>query len=386
MQIVNSRNSIYHRFEGNEMFMKNDISIIKRTVLQTLIIVMVILLVSSILIPCIVWADDGSEEATVNPLREIHKVRVNKKNYCFFVENNVVMTPEDIKNAKTDEKLTAEILKRAGLYMIETNCKDSAHDAITMQQWIKKGGSFLLSQEDLDQLRKASPSKGKTVKLSMDVLVSDKKAALVKTEPEKKETADSGSDAGSETASEAGSGSDTPDSTDGTDSSDGTDNTVGSTDSTDDKKNDTDQSEAPKYKYSAPVYSTYKPMSEDLIFVIVATKADAKTADFVCEDPNADDAAEEPAEEPVAAEPEEILPEYRTIYMEDRTGAPIEATLKDGEKVNLKWIEPGSRSDGEDSSPIDRVPGGIAGILAIAALIIAAVAGTVVAAKRKKRS
>ena len=367
--------------------MRNDMPHIKRTVLQKLTIAAIILMVSSMLIPYHAWAQD-EEESAVSPLREVHKVKVNKKNYCFFVENNVVLTPEDIKNAKTDEALTATILKRAGPYMIETNCKNSDHNVITMQKWIKKGGSFLLSKEDLDKLRAANPAKGKPVKLNMDVLISDKKAVLKKAEPEKTEeagaektnAADKNSTDNKESADDAATSSETADTDTANDS--------GAADSAseDDKDKKDEQAEAVKYKYSAPVYNTYKPLSESLLFVVIATKADAKSADYVCEDPNADDSEEEQPEAAAPAEPEEILPEYRTIYMEDRKGRPVEATLKDGEKVKLEWIEPGTLPDGEASSLTDRIPGGIKGAAVIAVLMIAAIAGIAAAAVRKKRS
>ena len=116
---------------------------------------------------------EGSE--TADPLREVHKVAVDGKSYCFFVDHNVVMTPKEISE-KTDEELIAWILDCAGLYMKETNCKIESHKAITAKDWTKKGGRFLLSAEDIASLREAVPEDGKPVKLYMDLKISTKPA------------------------------------------------------------------------------------------------------------------------------------------------------------------------------------------------------------------
>ena len=67
--------------------------------------------------------------AAPEPVRCLHKVKVEDKSYCFFVENNVVLTPAEIAAKETgepltDEELTALILEKAGLYMKEPNCND----------------------------------------------------------------------------------------------------------------------------------------------------------------------------------------------------------------------------------------------------------------------
>ena len=254
---------------------------------------------------------EGEESASEEPLREIHKVAVGEKTYCFFVTKNVVITREEIDAMSDDEVLTAWILGCAGLYMKEANCKDESHKAITAEAWTEKGGRFLLSDDDIASIRGAEPEDGNPYKLYMDLRVSDKPAPA-----------------------------------------------------------DPDQGDQDE------VYSTYKKVSPKLLFVVVATEADAATPEDICEAP-----ARKPEKQkkvkmpkmPKGSNSGEMLPEYRTINMADRSGEPVEDTLQDGTPVTLEWIEP-SKHSSDDSSFIDHIPGRYAGLAAIlgalAALII----------------
>ena len=252
---------------------------------------------------------EGEESASEEPLREVHKVAVGEKTYCFFVTNNVVMTREEI-DAMSDEELTAWILGCAGLYMKEANCKDESHKAITAEAWTEKGGRFLLSDDDIASIRGAVPEDGNPYKLYMDLKVSDKPAPA---DPDEGDQGD--------------------------------------------------------------VYSTYKKVSPKLLFVVVATDADAATPEDICEAP-----ARKPEKQPKVKMPKmpkgssgDMLPEYRTINMVDRSGKPVEDTLQDGTPVTLEWIEP-SKHSSDGGSFIDHIPGRYAGLAAIlgalAALLI----------------
>ncbi|MBO5514176.1 MAG: hypothetical protein J5961_06280, partial [Mogibacterium sp.] len=92
------------------------------------------------------FAAADSEKA----IREVHNVKVGSKEYCFFVTHYVVITPAEIaKFGDDDEKLTDEILKRAGLYMKERNCKLAAHKAIEPAAWKKTGGEMFLGDVEI---------------------------------------------------------------------------------------------------------------------------------------------------------------------------------------------------------------------------------------------
>lgn len=248
---------------------------------------------------------EKSEESTAEePLREVHKVGVGEKTYCFFVTKNVVLTPAEIAEMN-DEELTAWIIDCSGFYMKETNCKVESHKAITAAAWRENGGRFLLSDDDIANIRALEPVDGDPYKLYMDLMVSDKPAP-----------------------------------------------------------------EDPDEGYQDEVYSTYKKVSPSLLFLVVATEADAATPEDICKAP-----ARKPEKQVSLPKPKnsgDMLPEYRTIKMADRSGKPIEDTLQDGTPVSLEWIEP-SKSSPESRSFIDRIPGGylgLAAILAAAALIV----------------
>lgn len=102
--------------------------------------------------------------------REAHKVEAGDKSYCFFVPNDVVITPGDVSGLPNDKELTESILRRAGLYIVETNCKDPKNSAIGIDEWLEEGNGVMFSEEDLAAIRGASPSDGKPVKLHMDLL------------------------------------------------------------------------------------------------------------------------------------------------------------------------------------------------------------------------
>lgn len=257
-------------------------------------------------------AKETAKEVPVEPLREVHKVSVGDKSYCFFVTNNVVITPEEIAKM-TDEELTAWILKCAGLYMKETNCKLETHKAITTEAWAKTGGRFLLYEEDITNMRGAVPEDGNPYKLYMDLEVSNKPAP-----------------------------------------------------------------QDPSEQDEENLYSTFKTVSPNLLFVVIATATDAAQPEDICESP-----ARKPEKQkkvklpktPSVSEEKELLPEQRTIRMTDRSGGPIEDTLQDGTPVKLEWIEPSRHPSPSGSFK----PGSNIGL----AIIIAALAALLVLIIRK---
>ena len=134
-------------------------------------------------------ADDTS-------IREAHNIDVNGKRYCFFITNNVVLTPKDLSTWKEDiqkkvekerkeeiekkveeehpeftpekveeevnkiineivdkefkEKLANEILTRSCLYMKQTNCKIATHNKIDLKTWNEKICKLALIEEQLN--------------------------------------------------------------------------------------------------------------------------------------------------------------------------------------------------------------------------------------------
>lgn len=294
--------------------------------------------------PGFVFADDEKDQE--KPLREVHKVGIGNDLYCFFVQHNVVLTPEDIRS-KTDEELTAYIFDKAGLYMKEANCRLASHKAIQAADWPEKNGILFLRTADIESIRAAEPEDGAPVKMYMDLMIS-RDTGETKEISETTETGDAG-----ET---------------------------------------TEEKEEP--------YSTYKRISPELIFIAVATEADAASGEDICEEEKTAPATPAPTPAPAktkkpktkkptvsAPEPseEDMLPEYRTINMTDRSGDPIEETLKDGSPVSLEWIEPKHNGYEGEVSFTDRVPGGKAGIVVMSAAAAVAVAAAVFAVKRKNK-
>lgn len=110
----------------------------------------------------------GDEDGSEGPIREVHKVGVAGKAYCFFVTHNVVLTPEEIAEMD-DEQLTDAILTRSGLYVKEANCNKAKHKAYTAEEW--EEGILCLSDPDIQSLRAAAPEDGDPQKFYMDLRI-----------------------------------------------------------------------------------------------------------------------------------------------------------------------------------------------------------------------
>lgn len=266
---------------------------------------------------------DEAQSKTDTPMRSAHKVKVADKDYCFFVTHNVKLTVEEIQKCLEEgrsdegvddlEPLETLIFERAGLYMKETNCTKEEHAAITVEDWRKTKGNIVLGEEDLAQIIGAQPVEGAPVKLYMDVDVTVNK--------------------------------------------------------------------------DEAFYSTYKLLSPSLLFISIVADEDADKTEDICEAEEKPEPSQ-PAQTPVTpvkppavkklpkvAAPKEDLPEFKTIKMVNRAGAPIEETLKDGEPVTLTWREPGMHADDDKKgSLISRIPGGILGLVLIAAVLAGIIA------------
>ena len=101
-----------------------------RTAFAKLASVMLIM-IAAVMLASPGFAYAAGESETVEPVRGVHAVGVGDDTYCFFVTQNVVLTPAEVAKM-SDEELTNAILERAGLFMIETNCTKSSHKVITM--------------------------------------------------------------------------------------------------------------------------------------------------------------------------------------------------------------------------------------------------------------
>ena len=268
-------------------------------------------------------SDKNQEE--VQPLREVHKVGVGSKQYCFFVEHNVVLTPEDVQKyaEMSDEDMVADILKRAGLYMKESNCKVESHKKITAEDWIKKGHGFMLDPEDLEVIRTAEPQEGDPIKLYMDL--------SVYTEPGDEENPP--------------------------------------------HLYSTYQKTGPRLIFLAVATDEDAKEGES---ICEEEKKDPEKKDKPKKKKKKE--TKPPTPKP-APDPEEQLPEYKTIPMADRSGEPVEDTLQEGDPVTLEWIEPEKKADMEGKSFIDRIPGRYAGL----AVILGLLAAIIVFAVRRKR-
>jgi len=339
-------------------------------------------------------ADDENIE-DMTPIREVHKVKVKNKKYCFFAERNVVLTPAEIA-AMTDEKLVATVIVRSGLYMKKSNCKKESQEVITPADWIKKGGTFWLDRADIKQLREASPKKGVPIKLSMDLIISTEQESKKAAEERKKEAAEAakvieivGKDTENKDAdSENKEGESKDIEKDIENENKETENKDTGNENKEvenkDIKNESKEDEQKKNEdYSTPrvkFYSTYRKTEEPLFFVVVATAADAKQMPAYCEEITQPEKEEKISPEP--SEPEEILPEYRTISMTDRSGAPVPTVLEDGEPVSLTWEDPKQSSQDSDvkTKLIDSIPIGIASLAGALAILMA---GLIVILKRR---
>ena len=325
--------------------------------------------------------DDEIAEAT-SSIREVHNIKVNNKKYCFFSENNVILTPEEIA-VMTDEILVATVIVRSGLYMRKSNCTKESNSNISPAEWVKKGGTFWLDKEDIKSIRDAHPQAGKPVKLYMDLEISTEHESKEAVEKRKKEAEEAAKEA-EEKKTETDPNATDPNASDSTAGGTADGSGDSATDSSQDTSQDSSQDSADSNNdpalidedYSTPrlkFFSTYKKTGEPLFFVVVATAADAKELPGYCVPGK--QSYKEPKNEGGSSEPEEILPEYRTINMTDRSGAPVPAVLLEGEPVTLTWEEPntGILDVDEKSSLIDSIPGGYASLAAALAILLAGI-------------
>ena len=363
------------------------------------------------------------------PVREVHKVPAGENMYCFFVEKNVVLTPGEIAAIESDEDLTKEVLQRAGLYMSLSSCQE--HPAISMEEWLEAGNTLQLSEIDIIKLRQAAPADGEPVKLHLDLRFTVKEPWEDEVQPEPGEdpavdppedpsdepgndpAVDPPDDPGEDSGDEPGDGTgdstgDEPGSEPGDEPGSGSVDSTGDAPTVDPPDNpDEDPAETPEEDpvKKRQVYSTFKKTSPELLFIVIATEGDASTAEDTCE-------AESTPEEPAApqeselpelpelpedldldpdmlsglSEPSEMLPELRTIKMTDKSGAPVEETLQDGDPVSLEWIEPNktiSKSDFEKF--LERFPGGAAGLGALLGIAAVGIGVAAVVLRRKKK-
>ncbi|MCR5134162.1 MAG: hypothetical protein K6B12_00845 [Clostridiales bacterium] len=359
------------------------------------------------------------------PVREVHKVSAGEKMYCFFVQKNVVLTPAQIAAIEDDQALTEDILKRAGLYMRETSCTSADHPVITMEAWLKAGNTVQLSQIDIVKLRQAMPSEGEPVKLHLDLRFTVKEPWEDEVQPQPDDPAvEPGDEPGDDPAVDPpedpsdnpgdvpgdGSGEGTGDDPavepsdnpgGGSGDSAGDDPAVGPSDNPGGGSGDgagDDPGDEPEKKRQ--VYSTFKKTSPELLFIVIATDADAAEAEEDCSGQSAVPAEPDEPELPEFPDgmegfelpedlsiPEAILPEFRTIKMTDKKGAPLEEVLQDGDPVSLEWIEPKKKIDKSDFEEfLEHIPGGVAGLGAILGIAAAGVGAAVIAVRRKREA
>jgi len=286
----------------------------RRTPFVRAAVVLLCVMLTLMLIPAAPAFADDEESVEEAPLRGVHKVGVNGKAYCFFVQHNVVLTPAEVAEMD-DAELTAEILRRAGVYIIESNCKNASHEAVVADEWTK--GELFLSEDDINTIRGAKPADGSPVKIYMDLRIA------------------------AEPVNEEG---------------------------------------------EPTIYSTFKRTGPKLLFAVVATEEDAKYGEDICEEENSgkgkkgNNGGGFPGRG--GAGEEDMLPEYRTINMPDRSGEPVEDTIEEGDPVYLEWKDPGKSENEEGDSFIDHIPGRYAGLAA--AVAAAAAAGFFLIKKRRE--
>ena len=384
------------------MIKNNNIYRRKSAVLRIASMLLTMLFVLMLAAPDFAYA---AEKKTQDPpIREAHQVGVGNTFYCFFVTHNVVLTPEQVAKM-TDEELTAYILDKAGLYMKKSNCKKLKNNKIiSVKDWTKRNGAFYLSEPDLNSIRAAEPSDGYPVKFHMDLIVCEDVGDKEKEESGKKEKdteseeAKEAEESGEDKATEEGEEDKTAEEGDADKAAEEGDADKAAEEGDADKAaeesgedNASEEAEETDEADDIPLYSTFKRNEPELIFAVVSTKSDAAAGEDMCKEdksktgknktptlPDMDDS--EDAED-------EMLPEYRTITMVDRSGKPIEATLEDGDPVKLEWVEQKNNSgDEEGASFIDRIPGGVTGLVIICAAAAAAVIAAVVMAGKKKRA
>ena len=362
----------------------------------------------------------GADTAAGKPIREVHKVTVEDNKYCFFVTRNVVLTPAEIKGM-TDDELTAEIFKRSGLYMKAANCRLRKHKAITVQDWNKAGRVLRLSDTDINNIRNAAPADGNPVKMNLDVRI-----AIMPEDQEKpsenkpKPAEDNQKPADTETPSDEEKPADTDPSADADkpaegdtpaeeqNPSDSDKPAEGDTPAEEQNPSDSDKpaegdtpadSDTPsgdEEKPAEPVkeYSTFRLTSPGLVFIAVATENDASYTEATCEEEKTDKGdsnknsgkgAQAAIKGDSGSEPDEMLPEYRTISMPDRSGGKLDPTLEDGKPVTLEWKDPKRHvGDVDGKSFLDRIPGGAAGLTVIGITAAGLIAAAVIAIRRNR--
>lgn len=122
---------------------------------------------------------------------------------------------------------------------------------------------------------------------------------------------------------------------------------------------------------------------------MVATENDAAYGEDICKEekkpekkPKKEDL---PEPKPDGKEKKDILPEFRTISMTDRSGGPLDPVLEDGEPFKLEWIDPAKHMNKEKlDSVFSRIPGG-AGGAALIALVIAMLIGIIYVKNKGER-
>ena len=358
-EITNIQNNMSGRLQA-ALLQTALLPVLILTFVLTLILILIVMLSASADAAYAADKDTGGDK----PIREVHQVDIDGTEYCFFVTHNVVLTPEEIAGM-TDEELSDEIIARSGLFMKKTNCRKPSHKIILPANWSSSDRIIYLSDSDIEDIRGAVPEEGFPVKLHMDLKIAD--GARPET-GDKREDRDESRD-GDENRDEAfdGGGSDDGGDTDGDSKDDGGGK----------KEDDADN-----------VYSTYRKLSPRIIFIAVVTEADAAYGEEVCtweDKPSKLPDGKNNGSGGSGKDKKDMLPEFRTIAMPDRSGGPLEDTLKDGNPVTLEWVEPAKHmEDVEPSSLLDRIPGGAAG-LAVLILLLAAAAGVAAYAAVKHR-
>ena len=300
-------------------------------------------------------------------IRTAHKIEAGDSTYCFSVQKNVVITPEEVAELTADEELMNEIFSRSGLFVQETSCRIDEHPPITMEEWLRDGNTFSLSENDIALIRQAAPEEGRPVKLHLDVLFT-----LQYDEDKAKEQGDVSGNAGDST----------PEDQEG--------DASGNADHEGDASGNADE----EIPFERPVYSTYKLTSPELLFVVIAAGPDSQVPEDECEEPQAPEEPDIP-EEPEIPDipeididipdiPEDMLPEYRKIDMVDKSGKPIPPALEDGDPVELIWIEPKTIDMDTARGWIEKYPGGLAGLGGTIAALGAGIAAIAYAVNKRK--
>lgn len=324
-------------------------------------------------LPSAGFAYAASETDSTEPVRAVHKVRIEDKSYCFFVQKNVIFTPAEIaaivaEVTKTEEN-SADSQSQSGIEGQDQGTDGSSADGQSQSgtDGQSSDSGQTADQDSSDTSDKNSEAENADAEKINEALTDEiisrsglyvKEANCTKASHKAVKAADwenknrefALSDASLSAILNA-----TP--SDGAPVKVHMDLNI-SVKSSDDKQ--------------SVLYSTFWPTSDELLMVVVATDSDAaKTAD-ICKEKAAK--VKTPSTKAImdGAEEVEMLPEFRTITMTDRSGPPIEDTLKDGDPVTLEWKEPKKfDTNGEEKSWLERFPGGIIGLVALAAAAVA---------------